>query len=471
MGSQDWRYDTFMNGTDISHTSKRVARNTMLLYVRMFVLMCIGLFTSRIVLKALGIDDFGIYNAVGDVVVGFTFITSALSAAIVRYMSAGLGEGNPEKQKKIFSASIIIQLALSVLIVILVATVGSWLLHHKMQIPEGRMGAAEAVLVFSTAVLVLNLMSVPYNATIIAHERMGVFAVISIVEGLLKLSVALLLLYGFKDNLVAYSVMMAATALIVRMSYGIYCRNSFEEARGMSSFDKPLIREMMGFAGWNFFGSSAFIINTRFVNILVNAFFGVAMNAARGVAAQVEGLLKNFATNFLTALNPQITKSWASGDKEYCFELVRKGSKYTFWMLLLMFIPIAIWAESLLRLWLGNVPEHAPLFTRLVLLCLMVDMVPNTLVTLVQATGDVKRYYLITGTSSLLCLPLTWLAFRNGTGAEWAYICFIAVYLSVFAEKLIIVHRQTGFPVRRYFRSFFTITAGEISYMKSIWKK
>lgn len=431
----------------------------------MFVLMLIGLFTSRIVLKALGVDDFGIYNAVGDVVIGFTFITSALSAAIVRYMAAGLGEGNIERQKKIFSASIIIQLAFSVLLVVLVATVGAWFLHQKMQIPDGRMGAAEMVLIFSTVVLVLNLMSVPYNATIIAHERMGVFAVISIVEGVLKLSVALLLLYGFKDNLVAYSVMMAVTALIVRMCYGIYCRRSFEEARGIVSFDKTLVREMSGFAGWNFFGTGTYVFNTRFVNLLVNIFFGVAVNAARGVASQVEGMFKNFVTNFLTAINPQITKNWASGDREYCFELVRKGSKYTFWMLLLMFIPVAIWAEPLLRLWLGNVPEHAPLFTRLVLVCLMVDLVGNTLVTLVQATGDVKRYYLIAGTTSLLCLPLMWLAFKLGAGAEWAYLCFIGIYLIVFIERLIIVNRQIGFPVGRYFRSFFSITSGEREFI------
>ncbi len=437
----------------------------------MFVLMLVGLFTSRIVLKALGVDDFGVYNAVGDVVIGFTFITASLSTAITRYMAAGLGEGDPERQKKIFSTSVIIQLAFSLLLVILVATVGSWLLHHRMQIPDGRMGAAETVLVFSTVVLVLNLMSVPYNATIIAHERMGVFAVISIVEGFLKLAVALLLLYGFKDNLVAYSIMMAATALIVRLSYGIYCSRSFEETRGRVVFEKSLVREMSGFAGWNFLGSGAFVINTRFANLLVNVFFGVAVNAARGVATQVEGMLKNFVTNFLTALNPQITKSWASGNREYCFELVRKGSKYTFWILLLMFIPIAVWTDPLLRLWLGNVPEYAPLFTRLVLLCLMVDMVPNPLVTLVQATGDVKIFYLVTGLTSLLCLPFAWIAFRSGGGAEWAYLCFIGIYLLTLVEKLIIVHRQTGFPVGRYFRSFFTITEGEISYLKHLWKR
>lgn len=437
----------------------------------MFVLMVIGLFTSRIVLNALGVDDYGVYNAVGDVVIGFTFLTAALSAAIVRYMAAGLGEGDIERQKKIFSASILIQAAFSVLLIILVFTVGMWFLHNKMQIPDGRMGAAEIVLVFSLGVLVMNLMSVPYNATILAHERMGVFAVISIVEGVLKLTVALLLYYCFTKKLEAYATMMFLTAVIVRLSYAYYCRRAFEESRGLVAFDKSLIKEMAGFAGWSFFGSSAVVINTRVVNLVVNVFFGVAVNAARGVATQVEGIFKNFVSNFLTALNPQITKSWAAGDKEYCFELVRKGAKYTFWILLLMFIPVAIWAEPLLKLWLGNVPEGAPLFTRLVLLCLMVDMVSNTLVTLVQATGKVKKYYLLTGLTSYLCLPLVWLAFKLGAGPAWAYLCFIGVYLVVYALKLLVVHQQTGFPVGRYFRGFFTITPGEKAFLKSKWKK
>ena len=437
----------------------------------MFVLMIVGLFTSRLVLKALGVEDYGVYNAVGDVVIGFTFLTTALSAAIVRYMAAGLGEGNFERQKKIFSASIVIQLAFSALLVILVLTAGMWFLHNRMQIPDGRMHAAEMVLASSLGVLVLNLMSVPYNATILAHERMGVFAAISILEGFLKLSVALLLYFCFSEKLVAYAVMMFATAAVVRFTYGVCCRRNFEESRQMVGFDRSLIKEMAGFAGWSFFGSSAIVINTRFVNLVVNVFFGVAVNAARGVATQVEGIFKSFVSNFLTALNPQITKSWAAGDKEYCFELVRKGAKYTFWILLLMFIPVAVWTEPLLKLWLGTVPEQAPLFTRLVLLCLMADMVSNTLVTLIQATGKVKTFYLLTGLTSYLCLPLVWLSFKLGAGPQWAYICFIAVYLVVYALKLAVVHTQTGFPVGRYFRGFFTITPGETAFIKSICKK
>ena len=451
----------------ISENSRRIAKNTVLLYFRMLLLMVIGLYASRVVLRVLGIDDFGVYNAVGDVVTGFTFITASLSAAITRYMASGLGGGDAGRMKRVFSTSVLVQLAFAVLMIILVETVGNALLHTRMDIPEGRMGAAGWVLQCSLGVLVLNLLSVPYNATIIAHEKMGAFAAISFLEGCLQLGVALLLSLSGADKLVTYAVLMLAVALVVRLSYGLYCRRHFEESRGRLVFDPSLLKEMTSFAGWNFFGSSAYVFNTRVVNVVVNIFFGVAMNAARAVALKVEGTLKQFVSNFLTALNPQITKSWASGDREYCFELVRKGAKYTFWMLLLMFIPVFIWTRPLLVFWLGadRVQDITPLFTRLALVALMVDMVGNTLVTLVQATGEVRRYYLVTGLVSYLCLPLVWLSFRLGAPVHWAYICFIAVYLVVFVLRLILVHDQTGFPVGRFLRGFFTITKGEREFV------
>lgn len=451
----------------ISENSRRIAKNTLLLYFRMFLLMLIGLYTSRVVLSALGIEDFGVYGAVGDVVAGFTFITASLSAAISRYMAHGLGKSDPDRLKRVFSTGVLIQLAFALLMVILVESVGTWMLYHKLQIPDGRMTAAGWVLQCSLGVLVLNLLSVPYNATIIAHERMGAFALISFIEACLALLVALLLKISPVDKLQSYAVLMLAVSLIIRLCYGFYCHRHFEESRGRLVFDRSLIREMTGFAGWNYFGSSAYVFNTRVVNVVVNIFFGVTMNAARLVALKVEGLLKQFVSNFLTALNPQITKSWASGDREYCFELVRKGAKYTFWMLLIMFIPLLVWTRPLLVLWLteARVPESAPLFTRLAIVALMVDMTGNTLVTLVQATGKVRRYYIVTGLVSYLCLPLVWLAFKLGAPAYWAYLCFIIVYSAVFALKLLLLRAQTGFPIGRFFRSFFTVTDGERAFI------
>ena len=451
--------------TGISENSRRIARNTVLLYCRMFVLMLVGLFTSRVVLRSLGVSDYGVYNAVGDVVMGFTFITASLSAAISRYMAHGLGTGDEGAQRRIFSTAVIIQIATSVLLVLLVETAGLHLLRSSLNIPAGRESAAFWVLQCSLGALVLNLLSVPFNACIIAHEKMGAFAAISLVEGGLKLAVALLLAASPYDRLKTYAFLMLAVALVVRLCYGIYCTRKFAESRGKVVFDASLLREMAGFAGWNFFGSSAWVLNTRGVNLVVNVFFGVALNAARGVAAQVEGIVKQFATNLLTAFNPQIVKTWASGNREYCFELVRKGAKYTFWIILLLSIPLWIWTPQLLGLWLVDVPEHSVLFVRLTLLCLLVDMTGNTLVTLVQATGEVRRYYLVTGLVSYLCLPAVWVAFKLGAPAFWAYICFIAVYLAVFFVKLALVHSQTGFPVGRFLRGLFTVTPGEMEFL------
>ena len=418
----------------------------------MLLMMFIGLFTSRVVLKVLGIEDAGIYNAVGGVVTVFTFITASISSAISRFMNFELGRGDMARLRRVFSTSVIIQLMLAALIVILVETAGVWHLEHRMKIPEGRMDAAMMVLHCSLGVLVINLLSVPFNAVIIAREKMSAFAAISILEAVLKLAVALLLYVSVFDKLETYAVLMLAVALIIRFTYGAYCHRHFEESRGRLVFDAGLLKEMAGMAGWSFFGSSAMVFNTQGVNLAVNWFFGVAMNTARGVALQVEGIVKQFVTNFLTALNPQITKSYASGDRDYCFELVSKGIKYSALVVLLFAVPVLFEADLLLDIWLDEVPAHAATFVRLTMLVLLVDIVSNPLVTLAQATGDVRKYYLITGLVSYSCLPLVLLAFRLGASAGWAYVIFVAVYALVFGLKLVLMKQQTGFPALTFLK-------------------
>lgn len=431
-----------------------MARNTLLLYFRMFLLMLIGLFTSRVVVRTLGIDDYGVYHVVGGVVTVFTFLTTSLSAAISRYLAAHLSDGDAVRLRSIFSTGIVILLGLALLLALLVETAGLWWLNHRLDIPDGRLDAARWVLHCSLGVLVVSLLSVPYNATIIAHERMAAFAVISLGEAALKLGVALLLYVSPFDKLVSYAVLMLGVAVLVRAAYGIYCRRHFAEARGPLRWDGALVREMTAFAGWSFFGSSAYVFNTQGVGQVVNLFFGVAVNAARGVALQVENIARQFVSNFLTAINPQITKSWAAGEREYCFELVRKGAKYAWLVILLFLVPVLGEAELLLDLWLGpdKVPPHAAAFLRLSLVGLLVDLAGNSLLTLVQATGRVRGYYLITGLTSYLCLPLVWLAFRLGAGPAWAYVIFIAVYGVVFVQRVAIARRLTGFPLKPFLR-------------------
>ncbi|MCR4859336.1 MAG: oligosaccharide flippase family protein [Bacteroidales bacterium] len=438
----------------LSENSRRIARNTLLLYFRMFLLMLIGLFTSRVVLRVLGIDDYGTYNVVGGVVTVFTFLTTSLSAAISRFLAANLAEGDSGRLRRIFSTGIIIQLGLALLLVLLVETLGQWWLNHRLVIPPGRLEAARWVLQCSLGVLVVTLLSVPYNAAIIAHERMSAFALISLGEAALKLGVALLLFFSPFDKLISYAVLILAVSVLVRAAYGFYCRRHFAETRGPLLWDGALVREMTAFAGWSFFGSSAYVFNTQGVNQVTNLFFGVAVNAARGVALQVENIVKQFVSNFLTAVNPQITKSWAAGDRDYCFGLVHKGAKYSWLVILAFFVPVLGEAEWLLGFWLGpdKVPPHAATFLRLTLVGLLVDVVGNPLVTLVQATGRVKHYYLVTGLTSYLGLPLVWLAFKLGADPAWAYVIFIAVYLVVLVQRIVFARRLADFPAKPFLR-------------------
>ena len=442
-------------GRQLSENSRRIARNTLLLYFRMLLLMLIGLFTTRVVLRALGIEDHGVYHVVGGTVTIFTFLTTSISSAISRYLAVALGEGRDmDRLRRIFSAGVIIQLGLALLLVLLTETAGLWWVNHRLVIPPGRMEAARIVLHCSLGVMVVNLLSVPYNAAIIAHERMSAFAFVSIFEALLKLGVALLLSVSPFDKLVSYAVLMFGVALAVRVAYGIYGRIHFAETRGRLVWDRALTREMTAFAGWSFFGSSAYVFNTQGVNQAVNLFFGVAVNSARGVALQVENVVKQFVSNFLTAVGPQISKSWVAGDRDYCFSLVSKGAKYAWLVILAFFIPLLGEAELLLKFWIGadRMPPHVAVFVRLALAGLLVDLVGNPLLTLIQATGRVRKYYLITGLTSYAGLPLVLLAFRLGAGPSWAYGIFIAVYFTVLVQRVVLAHELTGFPVRPFLR-------------------
>ena len=426
----------------------------MLLYVRMLLLLFIGLFTSRVVLAALGETDYGVYNAVGGMVTVFTFLTASISSAISRFLAFELGKGGDAiRMRKLFSAGIAIQLVFALVLVILAETAGLWFLHHRMNIPDGRMGAAEIVLQCTLVALVIQLLAIPYNAAIIAREKMSAFAFISLLEAGLKLAVALMVKYCLNDRLVLYAFLMAAVALVVRMSYGYYCRRHFPESRGKLIVDRSLLREIFSFSGWNFFGSSSYVLNTQGVTILVNIFFGVALNAARGVALQIENIAKQFVSNFLTAINPQITKSWASGNRDYCFSLVAKGVKFSLLVILAFFLPLYFEAECALDLWLAKVPAHSADFVRLALVGLLVDMVGNPLLTLILATGKVRNYYLLTGLTSYLCLPLAWLAFKLGAPVEWSYVSFILIYLIVLLERFVMARRIASFPLGKFFRS------------------
>lgn len=446
----------------------RIARNAMMLYVRMLVLLFVGLFTSRVVLSALGVENFGIYTAVGGIVVLFNVLTHAVSSAISRFMSYELGKGDMARLTRVFSVSRILLLLLCVLLIVLTETLGVWFLENKMNIPPGRMEAAHWVLQGSLGVMIVNLLAIPYNSLIISREKMGVFALVSIVEGGLKLTVAFLLYLSSWDKLIVYALLMLGVALMIRGLYAVYCKRNFAESRapwfkspvpGEPLIDKSLLKEMFAFAGWNSMSSSVFLFNTQGINILQNLFFGVLVNAGRGIATQVEGIFKQFSSNIMLAFNPQIVKSYASGDKAYCYLMVQRATKFTYLVQLLLAIPIWIETEYLLQLWLGQVPEYAVTFVRLAILCTLVDMTSNALFQLILATGKLKTYSLTTTFLSLLVFPLSWMSYKIGAAPEFSYIIFVVVYSIVFIVKGFMARRLAAFPLRKYVKLLFQLTA------------
>lgn len=434
----------------ISENSSRVAKNTILLFCRMLLLMLVGLYTSRVVLAALGFEDNGIWGLVGGIVSMFTVVTSSITQSISRYLTFELGRGDMKRMREVFSTSVVMQIFFCLVIVLLTETLGLWYLDNKAVLPAERMHAANVVLQCAMGILMVNLFSVPFNATIIAHEKMGAFAYISIVEAGMKLLVAFLLSVSTGDKLILYGFLMLGVAVVVRSIYSLYCRRHFDETRGRLVFKRSLLKEMTAFAGWNTLGSTGYLFNTQGINILTNAFFGVALNTSRSIAAQLESTVRQFVNSFTTALNPQITKSWASGNRKYCFELVFKGAKFSYLMILAFAVPLLIEPEIFLSFWLKDVPEYAVDFSRLVLIGTIADMLGNSMAYLELATGDIKKYYLIIGSFSFLAFGGSWLAFALGAGPVAAYVVFIAVYSVMFVLKIFILRAQVDFPAGEF---------------------
>ena len=461
-----------MSEGKISERSRRVARNTLLLYLRMLLLLVIGLFTSRLVLQALGEQDYGTYNAVYGMVMMFTLLSGSMSNAISRYMAFELGAagvsgfsgsagdsssdaaaGGGERLRKLFCSAILIQLALVLLLALLVPTLGEWYLSTRMVIPEGSLGKARLVMYASALLLAIQLFSIPYNAVIISREKMKVFAYISVLEAALKLAVAFYLLYTPYDKLICYALCMPAVALLIRSTYAIHCRRSYPECRGAVIIDMGAVRGILGLGGWSFAAGAASTMNTHGLGILSNRFFGVGVNASRAIATQVEGIIKQFVSNFLTALNPQITKSWAEGNRDYCFALVAKGCKFSSLIVLAFAVPFAFEAQTLLELWLGDVvPEGAALFTSLSLFCLLADMGANSIFQLVLSTGRVAKYYIVTSLISLLAYILAYISFALGGQAHNAYLSCLGVYLICDLVKLLLARGLTGLSLRPFFK-------------------
>ena len=448
--------------------NKRIAKNTLLLYFRMLFMMVVSLCTSRVVLNALGVEDYGIYNVVGGIVAMFSVISGSLSAAITRFITYELGTGNQENLKKIFSSAVTIQIGLAVAIALLAELVGVWFLNVKMNIPESRMIAANWVFQLSLFTFAINLISVPYNATIIAHERMSAFAYISIIEALGKLAIAYFITVSPMDRLIFYALLMCAVALLVRLVYGYYCKRHFEECTYYFLWDKNLLERMFSFAGWNFIGASSAVLRDQGGNIVINLFCGPAVNAARGIAFQVNTAVHGFVTNFMTALNPQITKSYASGDREYMMTLIFQGARLSFYMLLMLSLPILVNTHYILVLWLKIVPEHTVAFVQLILLFGLSESISNPLITAMLATGKIRNYQLVVGGFQLMNLPVSYLFLRMGMFPEVVIVVAIVISQCCLAARLLMLRGMIGLSVQKYLKKVYANVLA-VTFIASIY--
>ena len=410
-----------------SDNNKRIAKNTLLLYFRMLFMMAVSLFTSRVVLNTLGVEDYGIYNVVGGIVGMFAFINGSMSSATQRYITFALGKGDKNRLQTVFSTTLQIHTLIAGIIVFLGETIGLWFLYNKMQIPADRMDAAFWVLQASIVSAIIMIISVPYNADIVAHEKMSAFAYISILEVVLKLIIVYMLVVFSYDKLILYAFLLLAVQIFIRFCYSIYCNKHFEETRYKHVWDKALFKEMTGFAGWSMFGNLAGVLFGQGLNMLLNIFFGPVVNAARGIAVQVQNTVQQFVCNFQMALNPQITKTYAKGDLENMHKLMFRSAKFSFFLLFFLSLPILFETNYILKIWLKIVPENTVCFLRIMICTSLIYTLSNPLMIANQATGNVRQYQAACGTIQLLILPISYVFLRFGYPAYTVFIVHFTI--------------------------------------------
>lgn len=437
-----------------AENTRRIAKNTLMLYVRMLFGMLVSLYTSRVVLQALGVEDYGIYNVVGGFVAMFSMISASLSSSVGRFLTFELGKGDVDALKRVFSTSLSIHVVLSVIIVLLAETVGIWFLNTHMTIPKPRLYAANWVFQASVFTFVVNLWSVPFSASIVAHERMSAFAYIGILDIVLRLLMVLFIAYSGLafDRLIVYALLLVAIVCLMQVIYWRYCYRNFEECRICMHFDAQYWKAMSSFAGWNFIGCTAGLLKDQGVNILLNLFVGPVINAARGIAGMVNNVLASFSGNFMTALNPQITKSYAAGDYDYMFSLVERGSRFSYYILLIFALPVLFETEFILTLWLKFYPEHTANFVRLILIVTLCDILSNTLINLQSATGRIRNYQLAVGGMLLMNFPLSYLCLNFGYPPESTLIVAFVVSVCCLLLRLIFLRTMVGLSVKKFLR-------------------
>lgn len=428
---------------------KRIAKNTLLLYIRMGLIMLISLYTSRVILDALGETDMGIYGTVGGIVMMFAFLSNTMSTACQRFFAYELGKDDFAGLKRVFSLCVTVFVAIAVLVVVLCETVGLVLLYKKIQ-TEGRFDAAMWVFQCAIVSFVFTILRTPYQGMIIIKEKMKVFTYISVVEAVGNLLIALFIAHTASDRLILYGILMLVINALVSLYYIFYCTHFYPECRFRFCWDTRQFKEIFSFAGWNMIGSLASVCKSQGLTILLNMFFGNALVAARAMAYKVYTTIQQFADNFFVAMKPQLLKSYAAGDKEGMFKLVYQSSKFSFFLLYALSLPLLLETPFILDIWLKDVPDNTVLFTRLVILNALVDVFANPLATSMQAYGRIRNYQLMCGGMMLLILPVAWVCLKYGLSAASIFIVSIIISALAVVMRLLLVRHSLNMSVKTY---------------------
>jgi O-antigen/teichoic acid export membrane protein len=433
-----------------SENNKRIARNTLLLYFRMLLTMVVSLYTVRVVLNTLGIVDYGIFNVVAGIVTTFSFLSVTLATATQRFFSFELGRNNYEQLKKTFSMTMTIYIMVAIIILVLAETLGLWFLNTKMSIPAERMEAANWIYQFSILSFMMTMFTIPYDAAIIAHERMDVYAYVSMIEVSLKLLIVYLLMIVSMDKLKLYAILILGVTTIITLIYRTYCQKKFDECHYSFYWDSNLFKTIAGYSGWNLFGSLAGVFNDQGINILLNIFFNPVINAARGIAFQISNSINLFVSNFSTAVNPQIIKYYAQNENQKMQTLVFQSSKFSYFLLFIITMPVLLETNLILSLWLKAVPEYVVLFTRLVIITTLIDSLSGPLITSALATGKIKYYQIIIGGFKLFNLPICFFFLSIGYPPQTTMYVAIAMSFSSLFIRLLMLKRMILFDVMKY---------------------
>lgn len=465
-----------MNDKELNN--KRVAKNTIILYLRTIVTLAISLFTSRAILNILGVQDYGIYNVVGGFVSMFSIISSTMISSTQRYLNFEFGKIENNKSTEVFNCSLVLHALLGLFLIIVFETFGLWFLNTRLNIPLDRMNAANWVFQFSILTFVLNVLRAPFDASIIAHERMKAFAYVNLFEAVLKLAIVYSLLLPVKiDNLIQYSVLMLLIAVIVFVIYSIYCIKNFEEIIFIFVKDRSLYRNIIGFASYNFVGASSIVFAQQGVNILLNVFFGVAVNAARGITDQVQAAISKFVGDFTTALNPQITKSYAQQNIANMMNLIIKGTRIAFFLFLFFSLPILLYTEEILSIWLGIIPDYAVFFVKLALIDALINTLAGPISTGILATGIIKGLSLWLGCIRFSIFPLSYLFFKIGMPPYVSYIILIVIDIVLIYVRLFFASKTIGVSTIPFLKDLFlrvipvALFAGIVGYLIMIFTR